>query len=119
MDKWAVIVSYGYSFCCYAVATVVVACQTIVVASYLSSYFCYALVVAVAVAVILSANGYYLHSLGAIIKTDLRNANPFFLTTSTVTVGIVRSITLITATVVLISTTIANLNFIECTLTAI
>ena len=117
MDKWAVIVSYGYSFCCYAVATVVVACQTIVVASYLSSYFCYALVVEVAV--ILSANGYYLHSLGAIIKTDLRNANPFFLTTSTVTVGIVRSITLITATVVLISTTIANLNFIECTLTAI
>lgn len=111
------IVSYGYSFCCYAVAMVVVVCQTIVVASYLSSYFCYALVVAVAV--ILSANGYYLHSLGAIIKTDLRNANPFFLTTSTVTVGIVRSITLITATVVLISTTIANLNFIECTLTAI
>ena len=72
------IVSYGYSFCCYAVAMVVVVCQTIVVASYLSSYFCYALVVAVAVAVILSANGYYLHSLGAIIKTDLRNANPFF-----------------------------------------
>ena len=71
------IVSYGYSFCCYAVAMVVV-CQATVVASYLSSYFCYALAVAVAVAVILSANVYYLHSLGAIIKTDLQSANPFF-----------------------------------------